>query len=355
MSPRARNLAVGGAAAIAGAAGGILVGRTAVHRMRLRPDPEAGEPFGMLPPDDLGRVRSFDGTELAVRAAGPEGAPTLVFTHGITLDMTTWYYQWTRFSDRYRCVLFDHRAHGRSGPPPTDDYTVRALGRDLRAVLDHAVPRGPVVLVGHSLGGMAIVAMAEHHPEEFGGVRNGRVAGVVLADTAVTDVLKDLVGRFGPGVERTLRLLANRYVVDRSRAERLRGRIQSVGDELAFLIARATNFGPDPSPAQIEHVTRISAAAPVEVWTDMLRGLFEMDLRHALSNVRVPALVIVGDRDTITPKTSATALQSALPDARAVVITRAGHLCMMERHRVFNGLLEGFLDDALATDAVSQR
>jgi pimeloyl-ACP methyl ester carboxylesterase len=109
-------------------------------------------------------------------------------------------------------------------------------------------------------------------------------------------------------------------------------------------MARATNFGPDCSASQIDHVTRLSSDAPVEIWTNMLRGLVEMDLREALGNITVPALVVVGDRDTLTPKTSAMAIRAALPEARAFVLTRAGHLAMMERHRVFNELLQEHLD-----------
>jgi len=75
-----------------------------------------------------------------------------------------------------------------------------------------------------------------------------------------------------------------------------------------------------------------------------------MDLREAIQHVKVPSLVIVGDRDLLTPKTSAQALRAALPDARAVVITGAGHISMLERHRVFNEVLSGYLDQTLEVE-----
>lgn len=337
-----RRWAIGLAVAAAGVAAGVAGQRAAARRFRARPDPEAGQALGTLPPEDLGRVASFDGTEIAVRAAGPPDAPALVFAHGVTLDMTTWYYQWRAFSDRFRCVLFDHRAHGRSGKPPGGDYSVRAMGRDLRAVLDHAVGDGPAVLVGHSMGGMAVVAMAEAHPEEFG----QRVRGAVLADTGVSDLLREALGGLGPAAERVLRRIGT--VVDVRRAESIRGAFRRYGSDLALLVAKATNFGPDASPSQVEHVTRISTDAPAEVWVDTLRELMEVDLRHALGHITVPTLIVVGDRDLITPKTSARALRDAIPSSRAVVITRAGHVSMMEQHRVFNEMLGGFLDEVLA-------
>lgn len=340
MSLRPRRVAAGVLGLGMGMAGAVLAGRASVRRHRARPDREAGEPLGVLPSEDLGPVRSFDGTELAVRAEGFHGTPVLLFAHGITLDMTTWHYQWRAFSDRYRCILFDHRAHGRSGRPPTGDYSLDAIGHDLRAVMDRAVPEGPVVLIGHSMGGMAIVSLAELHPEEFG----GRVAGVVLVDTAVSDVVREALGVLGARLERLSRAFTDRYLSRPERVEWVRRHVRRHGTELAFLIGRATNFGPDASAAQIDHVTRLSSDAPIEVWTHMLRSLVEMDLRAALGHISVPALVVVGDRDTLTPKTSAVAIRAALPDARAFVLTRAGHLAMMERHRVFNEMLEEHLE-----------
>jgi len=342
----ARKAAAGALAVAAGVAGAVLAGRGSVRRHRTRPDPESGEAFWTLPEEDLGTIRSFDGTDLAVRAAGPLDAPTIVFSHGFTLDMTTWYYQWRELSDRYRCVLFDQRAHGRSGNPPGGDYSLDAIGRDLRAVLDRAVGSGPVVLVGHSMGGMGILSFADRYPDEFG----ERVRGVVLADTAASDLLRELLGTLGASLERRLRPFTDRVLFNPHRAERIQWAMDRWGRDLAFLIGRTTNFGPDASAAQIEYVTRISAGARVEVWTQMLRGLMELDLGRALEAVTVPALVIVGDRDAVTPKNSAVAMREALPDGRGYVITRAGHVAMFEQHAVFNDLLDGFLDEVLARE-----
>lgn len=326
------------------AAGAVVAERTAARRLRARPDAEGREDLGALPSEELGPVTSFDGTKLHVRAAGPPDAPALVFLHGITLDMTTWHYQWTALSDRYRCILFDARAHGRSGRPASGDYSLEAMAKDLKAVLDAMVPNRPAVLIGHSMGGMVILSFAEQFPEEFG----NRVVGVVLVDTAASDVLRDVFGGIGARVGQGLRRVGKLYTTRPDLAERLQRRIRGFGADFAFLIGWATNFGPNASPSQVEHITRLASEAPVEVWTQTLQSLLEMDLKHAIEHVRVPSLVIVGDRDLLTPKTSAQALRSALPDARAVVITGAGHISMMERHQVFNEVLEGYLEQMLA-------
>jgi hypothetical protein len=122
-------LIVGGVAAGAVAAG--AVGRS-VRRRRVDHDLEA--PLWDLPPDDLGPVSSFDGTRLAVRAAGDPGAPMLLFVHGFSLDMTTWREQWVDLSLDHRCVLMDQRGHGASEQPVDRDLSVRSMGRDIAAV-----------------------------------------------------------------------------------------------------------------------------------------------------------------------------------------------------------------------------
>jgi pimeloyl-ACP methyl ester carboxylesterase len=336
-----RNVAFGVGAAALGAATTAAGVRLAARRLRARPDPEADEDLGALPPDDLTPAVSFDGTELAVRAAGPASAPAVVFSHGFSLDLTTWYYQWKRLSDRYRLVLFDHRGHGRSGRPPDGDFSLRSMGRDIRAVLDRAVPEGPAVLVGHSMGGMALLSFAEEFPDEFG----TRVAAVVLADTGASDLVREALGDLGSRAERTIRPLFWRLVGNVDRSDRVRQMVQQRGADLALVLARVTNFGPDASPSQVDHVSRLSASAPVEVWVQTARDLVDLDLREALANITVPALVVVGDRDLLTPKASAEALRDALPQGRAVAIARAGHLSMMERHEAFNEVLEGFLSE----------
>ncbi|HEV3474265.1 MAG TPA: alpha/beta hydrolase [Actinomycetota bacterium] len=341
---RFRGLAIGLGVTAATAAAVVAAQRTAVRRLRGRPDPGASEDLTELPPEDLGPVRSFDGTELHVRAAGPKDAPVLLFLHGFSLDMTTWHYQWKAFSDRYRCVLVDHRAHGRSGRPASGDYSLVAMGKDIETVLRLSAGDGPVILVGHSMGGMAILSFVQQFPEEF----SRRVAGVVFTDTAASDVLREVFGGLGARLGWALRRAGTRYSDRPELAERLQKRVRKFGADLTFLVGWATNFGPGASPSHVEHVSRISADAPVEVWVHTLRDITEIDLRDVLEHIMVPSLVVVGDRDLITPKTSAQAMRAALPDATAVVITGAGHVSMLERHRVFNEVMERFLAKVFA-------
>jgi pimeloyl-ACP methyl ester carboxylesterase len=298
-------------------------------------------------PGEERRVRSFDGTDLSVHVVGPtgtspsDGAPTLVFVHGLTLDLTAWYFQWRDLSPTHRCILYDQRGHGRSGPSAGSDYSLEALGRDVRAVLDATCPDGPAVLIGHSLGGMSIMAFAEQFPEEFG----RRVAGVVLTDTSSGAILETLLGEFGSRVGTGLLPWTRRLASRPERLQRLRARIVRPGSAIAYLGARITNFGPDAPPSVVDHVIEIASRVPLEVWTDLMASLVQLDQGEALGRITVPALVVVGELDRLTPPSSARALVEALPEGRGVVIPRAGHCAMLERHEEFNEEVEKFVLD----------
>ena len=336
MSRKRTALVTAGIAA--GAVAGGMIGRTVLNARR-RGDPEADEHLSELPPELLGPVLSSDGTGLAVRAAGAPSKPTIVFVHGFSLDMTTWHYQWTSLSDRFRCVLFDFRSHGRSARAAGGDLSPLAFAHDLAAVLE-TVGDGPVLLVGHSMGAMSMLAMAETRPELFG----DPVAGVVFVGSAANDLLR---GAFG-SVTELLRPKLGSLRQAAGRVNRLRKVVLSSPADVGQMVARATQFGSDASPHLVRYVVGLAARTPSEVWTEGLAGLMEMDLRHAIEHIGVPALVIVGDQDRMTPPSSSVALASELPHGRLEIVEGAGHFPMMERHEDFNRRLASFAGEVLA-------
>ena len=125
-----------------------------------------------------------DGISLHAETAGPADAPvTVLLLHGWTLDQRTWHRQVTALTellgDAVRVVSYDARGHGRSGCTELCSATLEQLGDDLAEVLATVAPNGPVVLAGHSLGGMTIMEYAHRHPEDFA----ARVAGLVFVAT----------------------------------------------------------------------------------------------------------------------------------------------------------------------------
>lgn len=337
MSRRRAVVATG----LAGAAvAGGMISRTILNARRRRDDPEAHELLSLLPPEDLGPIRAFDGTELAVRAAGRRADPVLLFAHGFSLDLTSWHYQWTGLSDRFRCVLMDFRSHGRSGRAADGDLSPMALGHDLAAVLEAVTTERPAVVVGHSMGAMAMLAMAESRPDLYA----GRVAGAVFAGAASNDLLRGAMGSITELLRP--RLGSIRQAADR--VNRLRGYVLASPVDVGHVVARMTQFGHHASPHIVDYIVGLAARAPSEVWTEGLAGLMEMDQRHSLRHVRVPALVIVGDEDRVTPPSAAVALADELPDGRLEVIEGAGHIPMMEAHAAFNDRVATFAGPLLA-------
>jgi pimeloyl-ACP methyl ester carboxylesterase len=334
MATTSAKVAVGAVAAAGAVAAGIA--GQALWRRR-RPAGVAGS--WAPPPEDLGPIEAFDGTELAVRAAGPPEAPLLLFSHGFSLDMTTWREQWADLADEFRCVALDHRAHGRTEVPSTGDVTLRSMGRDLSTVLDTVAPGSRAVLVGHSMGAMAILALAEQRPDLFG----ERIAGVVLLGASASDLLRGALG----GVTDILRPRLGSLAAAARRVDRLRKAILAGPGDVSAIVARVTQFAPEAPDDVVNHVLHLAERTSSVVWTDGLSELIGMDFRHALPRITVPALVAVGDQDRVTPPAAAVELAAALPEGRLFIVEGAGHVAMLERPERLNPELRSFAREAL--------
>ncbi|CAN5216275.1 alpha/beta hydrolase [soil metagenome] len=326
-----------GAVTLAGfAAGGATLGWLA-RRRSPGAVPPGGDPEGPALGSVRGRARtveSFDGTRLHVETLGPPDAPTLVLVHGYALSLDFWHWQRLQLADRLRIVAYDQRGHGRSDAAVGDDYSVAALGRDLQAVLDATRADGErVVVVGHSLGGMALLSWARQHP--------GRVAeplaGAVFVNTTGSDTV---AGSAFSGGSAVLGALQSR-AWDRTLRRGVRpGR---PGD-LSYLLTRAVGLSPDADPDQVLFVERLVMSCPNSVKAALMPALTGLSLRDAAGLVRVPALVLAGERDRVTPPGQARRLVDKLPDARLVVVDGVGHSAPLEAGAVVSAHLAAFVD-----------
>ncbi|MDX6279982.1 MAG: hypothetical protein QOH03_1053, partial [Kribbellaceae bacterium] len=199
----------------AGAAAGVAVERQVIGRRSGQRAQLEAEPFGSL----RGTPHVFtadDGVELYVevdslkrsrrpeppkRRLGRKVPPpledlTLIFLHGYGLNMDCWHFERRDLAGIGTMVFYDQRSHGRSGRSPKENVSIDQLGRDLYGILEEFAPTGPVILIGHSMGGMSIMALAGEHPELFG----DRVIGVGLCSTSaggLDDVPIVFPGRVG--------------------------------------------------------------------------------------------------------------------------------------------------------------
>ncbi|RKN44409.1 alpha/beta fold hydrolase [Micromonospora endolithica] len=344
--------AVGALAAVgvaaAGLAAGVATERALVRRFKTDPtDRYADEPFDEQRYDQAVKLEMPDGTDIHVEVVEPTrprpGNPTVVLVHGFCLDMGTFHFQRKLLAERgeHRIVAYDQPGHGRSGRLETGEYDLTALGRTLRAVIDRTAPEGPLVLVGHSMGGMTIMAFAELFPEMFGDRVIGTVlmatSGGLLAETKL--VAPALLGRVGAPV---LHMVGNvtRYggpVIDRARRSTT---------NVAWLLTRRYGFGTArPSPALVSYVETMNSRTSADTVTRYLRTLATHSRFPALAALAdTPVLVIVGDKDMITPVVHSEEIVRRLPHAGFVKIHDSGHVVMLEHADEVNDALTGFLE-----------
>jgi pimeloyl-ACP methyl ester carboxylesterase len=296
-------------------------------------------------------LRTHDGLTLHVCAEGPEDAAlTVVLAHCWTSDHDSWRYQVRdlrhRFGDAVRVVTYDHRGHGASEETPEHAATIENLGRDLAAVVDAHAPHGDLVLGGHSLGGMTLMALAEHRPALFA----DRVRGVLLVGTSGGSMHEVTLGlpRVGDKVrERIPALLATR---SRMLSRRRRRRAPF----LEAMVARRFLFGDDmrlrDHALAVEGIINTPAASMCGFFDDIMRH----DRLEGLSALAgLPVHVMVGSHDRLTPPSHARLLADSVPGARLTVAPGAGHMLPLERDVLVTEALVALVEAAQATDRTS--
>jgi pimeloyl-ACP methyl ester carboxylesterase len=285
-----------------------------------------------------------DGVPLHVEVDEPDeqsGAVTVVFVHGYCLNLDCWHFQRRALRGHHRLVFYDQRSHGRSGRS-AEPAGFDQLGRDLLRVIDATVPAGPVVVVGHSMGGMVVMALAEQHPELFG----DRVAGVALLATSAGDLRAASFGLSGlPG--QLVHLTAPAVLAASARVPTLFESARRVSAGLGYALTRRLAFGAAVPAAYVEFVHEMLAATPVSTMAEFFPGFSTHRKYAALAPLReVPVLLVGGTRDRIIPPRHIRKLAELLPSAALRVEAGAGHLVMLERHDQVNRALADLVAEA---------
>ncbi|HZQ33866.1 MAG TPA: alpha/beta hydrolase [Mycobacterium sp.] len=341
-------------AGVAGlAAVGTLAGVSTARAMRTREsvdDPHATEDFTLLDADRASVVTTEDGVALAVREVGPADAPlTVVFAHGFCMCMGAYHFQRARlekeWGEQVRMVLYDHRGHGQSARAPIETYTIEQLGRDLESVLQAMVPRGPVVLVGHSMGGMTVLSHARQFPQYYG----SRVVGVALISSAAEGVSRSPLGEIlkNPALEAVR--FAARY------SPKLVHRARGSARGLISPILRTAAYGDERvSPSVVAFSEKMIHDTPIETMVEFLHALEVHEERAGLEVLaKIPTLIICGDRDLLTLVSGSREMAAALPKCELVVVHGAGHLVELERPEVVDDALVRLVERATPSKLVS--
>jgi pimeloyl-ACP methyl ester carboxylesterase len=353
--PAALTGAVVGLAA-AGTAVGVAASRMAARRVR---EGELGPVADRLPAaelrelDPLGPaareadrtavVQASDGVLLAVEEIGPADAPlTVVFVHGYTLSMASWTFQRRTLAEELatanghrpdaRLVFYDQRGHGSSARGTAEHATIAQLARDLDAIIETRVPRGPVVLVGHSMGGMTIMGLAALRPELFG----TKVAGVALVSTSSGNLAELTFGM----PELLTRVRAAVFPVaawTMRHRPHFAERTRRLAADLVSSVTRSLSFASaDVDPALGRYVDAMIGGTPVDVIAEFYPALAGLDETGSLEPLRrVPVLVLTGEHDRMIPKEHSELIVERLGAGEAavehVVLPDAGHLVLLEK------------------------
>lgn len=256
---------------------------------------------------------TINGFEMHYADVGPRDTEPILFIHGFPLDRSQWDQQLIFFPGRARCIAPDLRGHGPSafdGP-----RTIDSMAADVLALLD-ALRVTRATVCGLSMGGYITFALWRKAPERF--------SRVILVDTKAT--------------ADSTEARENRFKLADAVLER--GASHAADVQLPKLVApsHATSPVGRKVRAIIERTTPRSIAETLRALAD------RADSTPTLTTITVPALVVVGALDALTPLADAMFMRDRIPHAKLAVLQGAGHLSPMEAPADFNLALDEFLD-----------
>ncbi|HEX6761002.1 MAG TPA: alpha/beta hydrolase [Propionibacteriaceae bacterium] len=345
MAPRRNGLAAGFglvASVATLAAGGIALGielerRIVAKRITRSSEADLQEFFSLR--SDGPDVTTPDGVVLHTEVdEGVDDDLTLLFVHGYALNLDCWHFQRLHFRGQLPQVFYDQRSHGRSSRSEAELCRIPQLADDLYQVLEEVVGSGPVIVIGHSMGGMTIMRLAQSRPELFG----SRIRGVALFSTSAGEMAEHSPIRGIPG--RTFHRIAEPLMAGLNRIPELVSHGRRAGSDLGYVVTRRMAFGSDVPPRYVDFASEMLGEIPLEVVADYYPAFSDVDEFRALEILNtVPTLVIGCENDMITPVDHTARIIELLPKAEAIRVENCGHLGLIEKHEVFNEALDRML------------
>ncbi len=247
-----------------------------------------------------------------------------MLVHGWTCSIPFWAPVIRALDGEYRVVAYDLRGHGASEQPPAGGCRVETLAGDLEAVLEHAVPPGqPAILAGHSMGGMAIMAAARREP-----VRS-RARGVLLASTGAASLVAEALavpfGAFLPAAATVRHWLLTSAA--------------PLGPFSRHLLSHLT-LGPAADAEVAAANAAIISACDRRARSAWGQVLATLDVTAGARDLDVPADVLVGAADRLTPPAQSRRLARLLPRLEGVTeLAGIGHMTPLEAPDVVAGLI----------------
>ncbi|UQX13550.1 alpha/beta fold hydrolase [Candidatus Mycobacterium methanotrophicum] len=288
-------------------------------------------------------VRASDGVSLAVTGHGPaiSGSPAVVFVHGLCLSQAVWAHQIRLLSNCYNGavwpVAYDNRGHGWSGRAPGASYRPDQLADDLAQVLQALDLNGSLVLVGHSLGGMAILS----YMGRPAWARPVEPDGLVLVATAAGRIAERGLGRLlaAPGIGSLCRI--GEYLPERA--------LRAAASPVCAAVGRWAGCAPYQQATMAGVVASAIKTTPVATALGFLPSLRTFDAYRVLGQIRARTVIINGDGDLLAPAEHSRELAAGIPGAELVSLPGVGHMVPQQAPQVIHRAIRSTLDSAGAS------
>lgn len=320
----------------------------AVPRVAVLADGPLGHLAARTPPWP-GRVVPVAGCAVHVRTtAGAPGAERALYVHGLGGSATNWTDLAGLLAPRLAGVALDLPGFGRSGPPPDNDYSIRAHTRTVSAYLEQE-EGGPVHLFGNSMGGAIAASIAAARPD--------LVRTLTLVSPAVPD-LRPRARRQDPVLPLMMLPRVGPAVLRRFEQVTPEARVRAM---LKMCWADPSAVPPDrlrEAVAELRYRSELGWSSDALVRS--LRGLVASYLAPPgrgpwaqLARIAVPTLVIWGGRDRLVSASRAPRTARTIPDARLLIVPDVGHVAQMERPDVVARAVLGLLDEVAGAAATT--
>lgn len=267
---------------------------------------------------------------------------TVVFVHGFTLAGASWYLQFEGLRKKWphaRLLTLDLRGHGQTGKVAPELCTVEGAADDVQAVLNARAPKGKIVLVGHSLGGLVALNLVRRAPEEL----YKRITGLVLVSTSIEELSAQGVPQ----------VLAS-PIADQVRAavESSPKQVRKLREDMAAMLAPTLAVAVFTKPTDYERIVFHAAMindTPLETFVGFLDDLQNHEESAVAPRLQcLPGAVVVGTKDLVTPEGQADVILQMWPKASRVDVDGAGHMVILESPNAVNNAISRVIEAALA-------
>jgi pimeloyl-ACP methyl ester carboxylesterase len=284
------------------------------------------------------RIRRPDGSELHVEMYGPADGQPLVLVHGWGSDATEWYYLKKQLGNRFRLITWDLPGLGLSKGPDNNDYSLDKLAQDLDAVISRTA-NGPVVILGHSIGGMTCLTYCRL----FADTLSAKVAGMILVHTTPTNPVRttQYAGLYTalqkPLIEPLLYL-----TIGLAPVVLLMNWLSYLNGSLQRSTAKSS-FAGNETRGQVDFVAKYMLKAWPAVLARGMFGMLAYDASKTLKTIEIPTLIVSGDRDTTTLPDASEWMRLEIPRARLFALAPARHMGLIEMNDQFADAVAGFV------------